>query len=437
MARNNRADELQESLKFFKVGDVYQEFAPWQRNDKGRHHYVKLSKGEEKAFLFVGADSGLRSEVQQAMMRLVNDGWSVAGEVEVVFDGRSEPGVDPYVFQDPLVLELGKGLLAMADPQHSEQLMQELETARDLIARQMGFVLPSIKIVDNLHIDPQHYLLRVKGNVAAQGELFLDRYFVMAPLELLANLEGWITTDPVHRMPAKWVESTHRDKAESLGCLVLGPLAVLMTHLRFHLVGACGELLGLQEGFDLISRLKTSHPIVVEDFLSDRTNLRQVRKILKRLLAEKVPIRDLVTILETCGDHLDRLGDDDFVTRQCRQKLSREICSFYLNQEGVLRGMVLGPLSEQKMVEAHVSPAGIQDATMDQFTHSLKKVWDTHSNPAVLFTSPAVRSLVQEALSPYFPDLGILSRDEINRSYRVEICGTVEPLVETPTSDLI
>jgi flagellar biosynthesis protein FlhA len=436
MARN-RPEERTETLSFFKVGEVYQDFAPWARNENGKHHYIKLARGDEKSFFFVGNEAGLRSEVQQALMRLVNDGWTVSGELEVSFDGRSEPGVDPYVYQEPLLLELGKGLLPLADPQHGDQLMIELEQARDLIARQMGFVLPSVKVCDNLHGDPQSYALRVRGNVVTTGELFLDRYFAVASLEVLSGLEGWVTQDPVHRMPAKWIETTHREKAESLGCLVLGPLAVLMSHLKQHLLIACPELLGLQETFSLISRLKTSHPIVVEDFLGNRGHLRNVRKVLRRLLAERVPIRDLVTILETCGDHLDLLSHDELVSRHCRLQLAREICSFYLNQEGILRGLLLGAECQKRLVEEANSASGVSIETLDRLTHGLKKTWDTHGNPSVLFTEPEHRSLVRNLLCNYFPDLGVLAVTEIAPHYKLEICGTVEPLIVQPHSDLV
>ena len=433
MMAKNRPEESLQNLMVYRVGEVFEPFAPWKRSEVGKQVYVKITRADEVAFIYVGHESNLRAELQQALMRLVNDGWSVEGELLVSFDGRSEPGTDPYVYQDPLVVELGRGLLALADPQNGTPLVAQLEQTREEVARDVGLVLPSVRVVDNMQLETQQYLIRIKGSPVSTGELFLDRYLVVAPLEQLSSLEGWATQDPVHRLTAKWVEAAQKEKAESLGCLVLGPLSVMMTHIKSSILSACPELLGLQETYDLIARLRHTHPVVVEDFLADRNHLRRVRRVLQSLLAERVPIRDLVTILETCGEYLDQLHRTDIVTEQCRNYLARQICATYLNQEGVLRGMALGPLTEQVILDSiHITERGatlsLPPERVEELLSAIKKAREGQGFPPVIFTDPPTRAFVHRVIARAFPDLGVLSTSEIVPGIKVEVCGTIEGL---------
>lgn len=430
MARN-KPEEVNESLRILRVGELYEPFAPWKRSEKGRQIYIKLSRDEETCFFFVGTHFGLKAEVQQALMRLVNDGWNVEGELQLSFDGRAEPGTDPYVYQDPLTIELGRALLPVADPQHGSPLMAKLETIREEIAREMGIVTPPVRVVDNLHIEPNQYLVRIKDAPATSWEIFLERLLVLGPHDQLDNLEGWATTEPIHRMRAKWVEPDLREQAEQAGCMVLGPLAVLMTHLKSVVMNACPELLGLQETFDLVNRLAPTHPVVVEDFLNNRAHLRNLRKVLRALLAERVSLRDLVTVLETAGDLLDRLDRVDLVTEFCRMALSRQICGTYLNEEGVLRGLALGSRAEKRLLECiKEGPRGpvlsLPRDEADDFVASVRTTREEQGHPPVLFTDPPTRLFVRRLLARSLPDLAVLATTEIAPGVKVELCGQVE-----------
>ena len=430
MARNRPEEEIQ-NLQVFRVGELFEPFAPWKRNERGCQVYVKLVRGEESAFLFVGPHFTLRAEVQQALMRLVNDGWTVEGELQVQFDGRGEPGTDPYVYRDPLILELGRGLLPLVDPQNGTPVLSKLDQVREEVAREIGLVIPTIRVVDNLSIEANQYLVRIKDAPVANCEIFLERLLVVGPLELLANLEGWTTTEPVHRMTAKWIEAQHKERAETSGCLVLGPLAVLITHVKSVILAACPELLGLQETHELIGRLRNTHPVVVEDFLQDRSLLRRVRRVLQALLSERVPIRDLVTILETCGDVLESLDETEMVVELCRQQLSRQICATYVNQEGVLRALALGPATERVLaqtLEGNDVMANLQPLLQhaEELVTAVKKARESHGYPGALITDPPTRPLVKKLLRRAFPDLGILSTAELVSGVRVDVCETVE-----------
>ncbi len=431
MARN-KPEEVQESLCVMRIGELYEPFCPWKREEKGRQLYIKLSRGEEEIrYLYVGTHFGLRAEVQQGLMRLVNDGWSVEGELQLSFDGRAEPGTDPYLHQDPLSIELGRALLPVADPQNGSPLMGKLEELREDLARELGLVTPPVRVSDNLHLEANQYLVRIKDAPAASGEIFLDRLLALGGHEQLDSLEGWSTTDPVHRMRAKWIEPDLRDQAEGSGCLVLGPLAVLATHLKGVVTVACPELLGLQETFELLSRLGPTHPVVVEDFLANRRNLRLIRQVLKNLLGERVAIRDLVTILETAGDMLDRLDRVDLVTEVCRQALARQICSTYVSQEGVVRGLALGPDSEKLLMAAIKKTdrgpvLSLNKETAEDLVVAVRKKLEEHSGVQVLFTDPPTRLFVRKILARSLPQLGVLATTEIANGVRVEVCGQVD-----------
>lgn len=434
MARN-RAEEERQELHVLRVGDIYEPFAPWRRNEQGKQVYIKLSRGDEMSYLYVGSQLSFRAELQQALMRLVNDGWTVEGEVMVQFDGRSEPGTDPYVYREPLVLELGKSLLPLVDPQNGSPLLSKVEQIREEVAREVGVVIPPLRVVDNLQLDHQ-YLLRIKDAPVAVGEIFLDRFMVLGSLELLGQLEGWTTQDPVHRWPAKWVVAEAKEKAESLGCPVLGPLAVMVAHVKALVLGACPEILGLQECYELIHRLRSSHPIVVEEILNDRRVLRRVRKVLQSLLQQRVAIRDLVTIMEICGDHADLLHDVDAVTELCRGALARQICASVVDREGNLRVLALGPVVEARLREAIGEPSGPLKWSPEQveaFLDAIKKARDEHDHPPVLITDPPTRRYVQRLILGAFPDLTVLSTDELVSGFRVEVASLVEVPEKSPS----
>ncbi|MEW6282786.1 MAG: FHIPEP family type III secretion protein [Candidatus Eremiobacterota bacterium] len=425
MARN-RPEEVQEHLRVYRIGDLYAPCAPWRRDEKGQHVYIKLTRGEESALLFVGTHFQVQAEVQQGLMRLVNEGWMVEGEVSVSFDGKSEPGIDPYVYQDPLVIELGRALLPLADPQHGSPLMSKVEAIREEVARESGMVTPSVRICDNMQIDPNKYLVRVKDTPTALGDLFLDRLLVLGSHEQLAPLEGWATVEPVHRMNAKWITQEQHSQAEQAGCIVLGPLAVLMTHIKAVILAACPDLMGVQEAYDLVARLRPSHPVLVEDFLTDRRALRHLRKVLRSLLAERVSLRDLVTILEVCGDNLDRIERTDTVVELCRLALSRQICWNHLNEEGVLRGLTLAASAEQRMLDMLRDPEkSLNRDEHADFVVSVRKAREDAGYPPVLFTEPGTRVLVRRLLERPVPDLAILSTAEIAPGIKVEPCGEV------------
>lgn len=228
----NYVQEKQQALTFLYCGGLESDFIPWEGGQQGQQTYLKLRREEEVAFLYAGVGGVLEAELQKTLMRLVNDGWIVQGEVNLTFDGTRDLEADAPFAPDACLLELGSALLPLVDPYQNAPLLQQFPTLRQDIAEDIGFVTPSFKVADNMSLSPTCYRIRLRGTLVASGEVFLDRFLALGSLEQLGKLTGWTTTDPSYRLPAKWIEPDQRENAETAGCMVLGALGVLLTHVR-------------------------------------------------------------------------------------------------------------------------------------------------------------------------------------------------------------
>ena len=240
-----KIEESPVSLKLFCLEGSSVPFIPWQRNERGQQVFIKLTRAEEVALLFVGENCLLDAELQQTLIRLVNEGWKVEGELTASFEGSHEPGIDPYVYQDPIVLELGKGLLPLLDPQQGAPLLGALPQVRDEIARESGLVPAGVRLKDNLRLGANQYTVLLKSSPIASGEIYLDRFLAIGSFEQLSALEGWATVEPTYRMQAKWVSADLQEKAKKMGCTKLGILATTGTVASGTYQAVC-EAEGLQ-----------------------------------------------------------------------------------------------------------------------------------------------------------------------------------------------
>lgn len=414
-----KIEDFKVNLQIFNTEALHADFAPWKRSERGQQVYIKLLKEDQTSLLYVGENCVLDAQMQQTLMRLVNDGWTVAGELTVSFDGTSDPGIDPYVYQDPIVVELGRGLLPLVDPQCSAPLAQALPHLRDEIARESGLVPAGIRIKDNLKLDQYQYKILLKNSPLTDGEIFLDRFMAIGSFDQLSSLEGWSAVEPTYRMKAKWIQENQREKAEKLGCVLVGPLQVLLTHIKSLMLEAAPELLGLQDTFNLISRLQVTHPVVVEEFITNYKNLRALRKILQNLLRERVALSNLVTILETVGDNLDNIQETEIVVEACRQALARQICSANLNQSNELLAIITGPEIEGLIAELkemnYINPIGSTDfeEKADVVAYALKSGLEEAGNPPVVVTDGRLRNFLSRLIASDLPGLCVLSTQEV------------------------
>ncbi len=426
----NRPETVALGLSVLRLADEFPGLLPFRRGERGRQHFIKLTRDEEESYLFVGSNGSLRSEIQQALMRLINEGWSAEGEVSFEFDGQGDGVNDAPFFTERINLEIGRALLPLLDPQNGAPLLDHMETLRAELAQLLGLFLPQIKVNDNLSLEENRYLVRIKGAPVYGGELFLDRLFAVGSPQQLDSLEGWTTHDAILGTRAKWIDGDSKEKAEGLGCTILGPLALMMHHLRTVLAQASAELLGLQDVFDLVDRLAATHPVVAEPFLESRVALRYLQRVLRELLAEGIPIKDLVTVCEVTGQAIDENAATASAVEECRKSLHFLLCSRLIDEEGQLIALALAPDWEEVLLELAEDPHPSAETLQrkgDPLSSGVKKKLEEVSPQRVvaLITDPGTRRVARRILRNSVPRLAVLATDELAPSIKVLVAGSV------------
>lgn len=436
----NRPETLQLQFSVLRLEDEFPGLLPFKRGERGRQHFIKLTKDEEESYLFVGSNSALRGEIQQALMRLLNEGWTPEGEVALDFNGQGDTPYEAPYLAERIQLEIGRSLLPLLDPQNGAPLLDHIESLRSELVSILGVYLPQIRVVDNLGLDENRYLVKIKSAPMFSAELFLERLFAVGAPQQLDSLTGWVTQDPVLGTRAKWIEPDDKEKAEAAGCTVLGPLSLMMHHLRTLLAQASPELLSLQDTFDLVDRLATSHPVVAEPFLDSRMALRYLQRVLRELLSEALPVRDLVTIGEVAGACYDRQAPPGIAVEECRKALHFHLCSRLVDEEGQLVGLALGPDFEQELLNLAMDEELTRQSLEQRgqsLVHEVKKKLDEVSPQRVvaLFTDPGTRRVARKVLEKAIPRLAVVATDELAPSIKVLVAGSVTRNDESPTVD--
>ncbi len=426
----NRPEIVTVPLTVLRLADEFPGLLPYRRGERGRQHFIKLTREEEEAYLFVGSNGSLRSEIQQALMRLVNEGWGAEGEVSLDFDGQGEGVHDAPFLTEPIVIEVGRALLPLVDPQNGAPLLDHIETLRAELAQLLGLFLPQIRVHDNLGIEESRYVVRIKGAPVYGNELYLERLFVVGSPQQLDSLEGWTTHDPILGSRAKWIEGDLKEKAEGLGCTILGPLALMMHHLRTVLAQASADLLGLQDVYELVDRLASSHPVVAEPFLENRAALRYLQRVLRELLNEGLPIKDLVTVAEVTGQAYDNKAMPGTAVEDCRRALHYLLCSRLLDEEGQLVALALAPDWEEFLRELSRDPQLNSEnlkSRCEPLVSGIKKKLEEVSpqRVAALVTDPGTRRVTRKLLEGTIPRLAVLATDELAPSLKILVAGSV------------
>jgi flagellar biosynthesis protein FlhA len=408
-------------------------FLPIEKGKKGQQSFVVYGRPGRKALLYAGEDTIVEADIQKHQMKLLNDGWEKIGEAAIEFDARSdeEKEVDDLFNRDAIRIEVGCNLLPLVDPGSGAPLMEITSTLRKEISRDTGVVLPGIRVQDNMTIPFNNYVIYVKETPVASAEVFLDRFLVMGPMDRLSEIKGWSAKDPVYGNPAKWIEKSEQENADRQGCMVMGPLNVLVTHLKESIMQGITSLLGLQDVKHLLDRLAETHPVVVEEFLTDRKKLRKIKKILHGLLEERVSIKDLVTIMETIGDYEDSLDRTEFVIEMTRMALARQICWSYLEVDGKITALALSRKLEEKLQNSlketkYGFRLAITSQEADSIIKNLRTTLEDFKHPSVIFCDPPTRPYFRKLTERNFPGLGILSTAEIDRGIPIEVVGEVD-----------
>lgn len=340
---------------------------------------------------------------------------------------------------DPLGLEVGYSLIPLVDEEREGNLLDRITAIRRQIALELGFIVPRIRIRDNLQLQPQEYVVRLRGEEVARGQLMTNHYLVMdvnvhSDEEAASELEGIPVKEPVFDLPALWVSKDQREKAELMGHTVVDPLSVLSTHLTEIIKAHAAELLSRQDVQDMLDRIRQESPALVDDLVPNLLTAGEVQRVLQNLLAEQVSIRDLPAILESVAFHAREIKDPDQLTEHARQALARSLCNQYKSDDGLLHVITLSPALEQTMLEAtqrtdqgvvlNLEPALAQQV-LESLGNEAEKVAALGHQPIVL--CPArIRLPLRRMVARVMPYVIIMAYNEVVPDTNVYSDGVVE-----------
>jgi len=335
---------------------------------------------------------------------------------------------------EKMEMELGYGLIPLVDADQGGDLLDRIVMIRRQCAVELGFIVPPIRIRDNMQLKPNSYLIKIKGAEIASGELLLDNYLAIGPdIENDLDLLGVDTVEPAFNLPARWINTNQKDQAEMKGYTVVDPPSVLATHLTSVIKSHSFELLGRQEVQNMVDYVKEQNPAVVTDLIPDLISLSELQKVLSNLLREQVSIRDFTTILETLADYGRLTKDTDVLTEYVRQALRRQITRQYAGEDRKLQVLTLDPAVEDILRGSiQQSEFGSYLAVDPEIAQSLiNKVSHYHEDlirkgtTPIILCAPILRIYFKRLLDRFISDLVVLSYNEIDSHVQVEVVGMV------------
>ena len=337
---------------------------------------------------------------------------------------------------DLVELEIGYGLINTVESEQSGDLLERIVSIRKQFALDLGVVVPSVHIRDNLQLKPGEYRILIKGNKVAGGELRADGYLAMDPGNTSQKIDGVPTKEPAFGLDALWITKMQKEDAEIAGYTVVDLPTVIATHITEILRQHANELFGRQEASKLIDNFKKTYPKVVEDLIPDTLGLGQVVKVLQNLLKEQVSIRDLLTIFETLADEGSSTKDTDILTESVRRALGRSITAKLKDDEDKIHVINLGAQVEEIITQSLLqTEQGVQLALDPSYGHglvsSIAQKIETHPEVAgqpVLLTSPVSRRHIFKLVNRFIPQLVVLSHSEVTSDISVHTVGTVEEI---------
>jgi len=347
---------------------------------------------------------------------------------------KGPEAVLPLLNVETIELELGSGLVPLALPEEGGDLAERVGGVRKQIAMELGIVLPTVRIRDNLQLRPNQYQIKIKGAPVASHELLLGYILALDTGMVRQHFEGIPTTEPAMGTPAIWINKALKDRAELAGYITVDPATVLVTHLTEVVKTHAAELLTRQETQKLVDQVRKRDEAVVNELIPNVLTLGEVQKVLQSLLKERVGIRDLTTILETLADYAPRTRDIDALNEFVRGALARQICRQYQDEDGVLRVITLAASLEQELRGAvQPTPTGLMlaiDPHLAQaLLRSLKERVEQASEEGhspVLLCSGQIRLPLKRLIERSLPHLAVLAYTEVVPGVDVEVVGTVD-----------
>ena len=346
---------------------------------------------------------------------------------------RQPENVNSLLSVDPIELEFGYGIIPLADVNQGGDLLDRVVMIRRQIALELGTVVPIIRLRDNIQLNPNQYIIKIKGIQVSEGEILFDHYMAMNPGYVQEEITGIPTFEPSFHLPAIWITEGQREKAETLGYTVVDPPSIIATHLTEIIRQNIDELLTRQDVQNLINNVKENNPNLVDELVPKLLGLGEVQKVLQNLLREGVSIRDLLTILETLADFAPTTRDTDILTEYVRQALKRAISARYFAQNDTNSVVTLDPKIEQEIMSCvkqtengsfiNMDPARTH-AILDSVKVEMQKLENLGKTP-IIVTSPIVRIYFRKLTEDYYKDLIVVSYNEVDSSVNLTSVGMV------------
>ena len=401
--------------------------------------------GATLAFLGVTTDLNIILFVGMGLLFVVG-GRMVAGNLETAQieqevdmeevaaeEIRQPENVNSLLQVDPIELEFGYGIIPLADVNQGGDLLDRVVMIRRQIALELGTVVPIIRLRDNIQLNPNQYIIKIKGIRVSEGEILFDHYMAMNPGYVEEEITGIPTFEPSFHLPAIWITEGQRERAESLGYTVVDPPSIIATHLTETIRQYISELLTRQDVQNLINNLKETNPALVDELTPKLLGLGEIQKVLQNLLKEGISIRDLLTIMETLADYGQTTRDTDILTEYVRQSLKRAISTKYFPVGETTSVVTLDPKIEQEIMSSvkqtetgaflNLDPNRAR-AILDSVGNEVKKLENLGKNPIVI-TSPIVRMYFKRLTEDYYKDLVVVSYNEVESYVELQSVGMV------------
>ncbi len=346
---------------------------------------------------------------------------------------RQPENVNSLLQVDPIELEFGYGIIPLADVNQGGDLLDRVVMIRRQIALELGTVVPIIRLRDNIQLNPNQYIIKIKGIQVSEGEILFDHYMAMNPGYVTEEVTGIPTFEPSFHLPALWITEGQRERAEAAGYTVVDPPSIIATHLTEIIRHYISELLTRQDVSKLVDNLKETNPALIDELTPKLLSLGDIQKVLQNLLKEGVSIRDLLTIFESLADHAQTTRDTDILTEYVRQSLKRAISGKYFMANETTSVVTLDPKLEQEMMNSIKQTENGSYIAMDP--EKVKKIMNNVETEIgkleqlgkapILLTSPIVRMYFKKLSEDYFADLIVISYNEIESNVELQSVGMV------------
>lgn len=384
-------------------------------------------------FLTVGAIFIVVGRMMAGTLEMAQIENEASEEEMAVEEIRQPENVTSLLQVDPIELEFGYGIIPLADVNQGGDLLDRVVMIRRQIALELGTIVPIIRLRDNIQLNPNQYIIKIKGIQVSEGEILFDHYMAMNPGYVEEEITGIKTFEPSFHLPAVWITEGQRERAESLGYTVVDPPSIIATHLTEVIRQHIAELLSRQDVQNLVDNLKESNPSIVEELVPKMLGLGEVQKVLQNLLKEGISIRDLLTIFETMADYAPSTRDTDILTEYARQSLKRAISARYFPANETTSVVTLDPKVEQEIMGsvkqteqgAYLTLAPERTkAVMASVQAEVEKLESLGKNP-IIITSPIVRMYFKRLTEDYFKDLIVVSYNEVETNVELQSVGMV------------